>query len=115
MLGDGVTGSPDPLASMNRTARYAPALLLAAISFAAKDPPSPVEAVVLGIAQDGGIPQVNCHAYCEEVRKDPSKRRLLAALRLIGHAAGKRFFIHPAPKFGAQVPRPGRPPVALPF
>jgi len=113
MLGDGVTGSPDPLASMNRTARYAPALLLAAISFAAKDPPSPVEAVVLGIAQDGGIPQVNCHAYCEEVRKDPSKRRLVASLGLIDHAAGKRFLIDATPDFEEQVQRLGGFPDAI--
>jgi pyrroloquinoline quinone biosynthesis protein B len=98
---------------MKRMARCAPALLLAAISFAAKDPPSPVEAVVLGIAQDGGVPQVNCHAYCEEARKDPSKRRLVASLGLIDHAAGKRFLIDATPDFEEQVQRLGGLPDAI--
>jgi pyrroloquinoline quinone biosynthesis protein B len=98
---------------MNQKARCAPALLLAAVSFAAKDAPSPVEAVVLGIAQDGGVPHLNCQAYCEEARKDPSKRRLTASLGLIDHAAGKRFLIDATPDFEEQVHRLGGLPDAI--
>src|SRR5262249_33939562 len=98
---------------MKKTARCALAGLLAALSFAGKDPPSPVEAVVLGIAQDGGVPQANCQAYCEEVRKDPSKRRLVASLGLIDKAAGMRFLIDATPDFGEQVSRLGGLPDAI--
>ena len=90
------------------------ALLLATLAIAVKDPPSPVEAVVLGIAQDGGIPQVGCYqTYCEQARQDPSKRRLVASLGLIDQAAGKRFLIDATPDFAAQVDRLGGLPDAI--
>jgi pyrroloquinoline quinone biosynthesis protein B len=66
------------------------------------------EAVVLGIAQDGGVPHLGCRqALCVEARKDPSKRRLVASLGLLDPAAGKRFLIDATPDFASQVERLG--------
>ena len=59
---------------------------------------------MLGIAQDGGVPHAGCHqALCEEARRDPSKRRLVASLGLLDPAAGKRFLIDATPDFAAQM------------
>jgi pyrroloquinoline quinone biosynthesis protein B len=67
-------------------------------------PAAPPAAIVLGIAQDGGVPHAGCHqALCEEARRDPSKRRLVASLGLLDPAAGKRFLIDATPDFAAQM------------
>jgi pyrroloquinoline quinone biosynthesis protein B len=67
-------------------------------------PAAPPAAIVLGIAQDGGVPHAGCHqALCEEARRDPSKRRLVASLGLLDPAAGKRFLIDATPDFAAQI------------
>lgn len=85
----------------------AAALLLACV---APDPPpvtTPIpaaEAVVLGIAQDGGVPHLGCRqSLCVEARRDPSKRRLVASLGLLDPAAEKRFLIDATPDFPEQV------------
>jgi pyrroloquinoline quinone biosynthesis protein B len=66
------------------------------------------EAVVLGIAQDGGVPHAGCHqALCVEARRDPVKRRLVASLGLVDAAAGKRFLIDATPDFAEQMDRLG--------
>ncbi|HTO86408.1 MAG TPA: MBL fold metallo-hydrolase [Thermoanaerobaculia bacterium] len=73
-----------------------------------------VEAVVLGIAQDGGVPHLGCRqALCVEARKDPSKRRLVASLGLIDTAARKRLLIDATPDFQEQVERLGGLPDAI--
>ncbi|HEX5134376.1 MAG TPA: MBL fold metallo-hydrolase [Thermoanaerobaculia bacterium] len=75
--------------------------------------PAPV-AVVLGVAQDGGVPHLGCRqAFCMEARRDPSKRRLVASLGLIDPAAGKRFVIDATPDFPEQVDRLGGLPDAI--
>lgn len=75
--------------------------------------PAP-EAVVLGVAQDGGVPHLGCRqAFCMEARRDPSKRRLVASLGLIDPAAGKRFVIDATPDFPEQVDRLGGLPDAI--
>jgi pyrroloquinoline quinone biosynthesis protein B len=72
--------------------------------FAAEAPRGAVEAVVLGIAQDGGVPHAGCRqTLCVEARRDPSRRRRVASLGLIDHAAGKRFVIDATPDFGEQI------------
>ncbi len=83
-------------------------LLLAALAFAgAGSPPGP-EAVVLGIAQDGGLPHAGCRQpVCAEARRDPSKRRLVAALGLVDPAAGRRFLVDATPDFAEQMERLG--------
>jgi pyrroloquinoline quinone biosynthesis protein B len=78
------------------------ALLLALLAELLKA--APPEAVVLGIAQDGGVPHAGCHqAVCVEARRDPAKRRLVASLGLLDPAAGKRFLIDATPDFAAQM------------
>jgi pyrroloquinoline quinone biosynthesis protein B len=67
-----------------------------------------VEAVVLGIAQDGGVPHAGCRQkLCVEARKDPSRRRGVASLGLIDARAGKRFMIDATPDFAEQMERLG--------
>jgi pyrroloquinoline quinone biosynthesis protein B len=87
-------------------------LLTAAAFFAVLAPPggtpAPVEAVVLGIAQDGGVPHLGCRqALCVQARRDRSKRRLVASLGLVDHTSGKRFVIDATPDFTEQVARLG--------
>ena len=63
-----------------------------------------VEAVVLGIAQDGGVPHLGCRQkLCVEARRDPSKRRHVASLGLVDRDAGKRFLVDATPDLQAQV------------
>jgi pyrroloquinoline quinone biosynthesis protein B len=65
-------------------------------------------ALVLGIAQDGGVPHAGCHQRtCEEARKDPWKSKRVASLGLLDPAAGKRFLIDATPDFAAQMERLG--------
>ncbi len=66
------------------------------------------EAVVLGIAQDGGVPHAGCRQdLCVAARRDPSLRRLVASLGLIDPAAGRRFLIDATPDFPEQMERLG--------
>jgi pyrroloquinoline quinone biosynthesis protein B len=75
--------------------------LLAATSPAAAPAP---EAVVLGVAQDGGVPHAGCHQkLCVEARRDPHERRRVASLGILDPATGKRFLIDATPDFPAQM------------
>ncbi len=61
-------------------------------------------AIVLGIAQDGGVPHLGCRQkLCIEARRDPSKRRRVACLGLLDGKTGKRFLIDATPDFESQV------------
>ena len=83
-------------------------LILLAFLLARILPEPGPEAVVLGIAQDGGVPHAGCHqALCVEARRDPAKRRLVASLGLVDAAAGKRFIIDATPDFAQQMERLG--------
>jgi pyrroloquinoline quinone biosynthesis protein B len=74
----------------------------------------PVEAIVLGTAQDGGVPHLGCRQeLCVAARQDPSKRRRVASLGLIDPAAGKRFVIDATPDFAEQVELLGGMPDAI--
>src|SRR5260370_42088705 len=43
-----------------------------------------VRAVVLGIAQDGGVPHIGCRQErCEGARRDPSRHERVASLGLV--------------------------------
>ncbi len=75
---------------------------------------SGVEAVVLGSAQDGGVPHLGCRqTLCVEARENPSKRRLVASLGLVDPAAGKRFLVDATPDLATQVDRLGGMPDAI--
>ena len=63
-----------------------------------------VEAVVLGVAQDGGVPHLGCRQpLCVRARRDPSASRRVASLGLVDRRAGRRFLVDATPDFAAQV------------
>lgn len=67
-------------------------------------PLPPVRAVVLGIAQDGGVPHIGCtQALCVRARRDPSRRERVACLGLIDDHAGARFLIDATPDLPSQL------------
>jgi len=65
--------------------------------------PAP-EAIVLGIAQDGGVPHLGCRQpLCVAARKDPAMAQRVASLGLVDPGSGKRFVIDATPDFARQV------------
>jgi pyrroloquinoline quinone biosynthesis protein B len=92
-----------------------PAILLTVFLTRGDAPPrQSLEAVVLGIAQDGGVPHLGCRQkLCVEARRDPTKRRLVASLGVVDRAAGRRFLVDATPDFPAQVDRLGGLPDAI--
>ncbi|HKB17149.1 MAG TPA: MBL fold metallo-hydrolase [Planctomycetota bacterium] len=103
-------------------ARSAALVLLLAACALSPPPPrglAPLEAIVLGNAQDGGLPHVGCaRPCCEAARRDPSRRALVASLGLIDRDARRAFLVDATPDFPEQVEAldraAGRPPSALP-
>jgi pyrroloquinoline quinone biosynthesis protein B len=66
--------------------------------------PSPIRAVVLGIAQDGGVPHIGCRQpLCVSARRDPARRQRVACLGLVDDASGRRFLIDATPDLAAQI------------
>ena len=76
-----------------------------------------VRAIVLGIAQDGGVPHIGCREErCEAARRDPSRRERVACLGLVDEQEGKRFLIDATPDLASQLESlPGARPGALPI
>ncbi|MBI3847951.1 MAG: MBL fold metallo-hydrolase [Planctomycetes bacterium] len=65
-----------------------------------------VVALVLGTAQDGGLPQATCHCdRCDRARRDPAFRRRVACLGLVDRREGKAFLVDATPDFREQVER----------
>jgi pyrroloquinoline quinone biosynthesis protein B len=63
-----------------------------------------VRSVVLGVAQDGGVPHIGCtQELCSTARRDPSRRQRVACLGLVDEAAGKRFLIDATPDLASQI------------
>jgi pyrroloquinoline quinone biosynthesis protein B len=86
-------------------ARLLPALAALALGAAASGAPArpPVRAVVLGIAQDGGVPHIGCgQELCRRARRYPAHGERVAALGLVDEAAGKRFLVEATPDLPAQ-------------
>ena len=55
---------------------------------------SGVYALVLGTAQDAGLPQVGCfETCCETARRDPAAARLVASLLIADERSGKRWLV----------------------
>jgi pyrroloquinoline quinone biosynthesis protein B len=81
----------------------AAALLTLALQTPGLQAPGPY-AVVLGIAQDGGVPHAGCRQpLCVEARTDPAKRRRVASLGVVDPAAGRRFLVDATPDFADQI------------
>jgi pyrroloquinoline quinone biosynthesis protein B len=82
----------------------AAAILFAIAGAGRETSPSRWEAVVLGIAQDGGVPHAGCHQpLCESARRDPSRRRRVASLGIVERGGGKRFLVDATPDFPEQM------------
>jgi pyrroloquinoline quinone biosynthesis protein B len=65
---------------------------------------APARAVVLGIAQDGGVPHIGCRQeLCVAARRDPARRQRVASLGLIDDRAGRRFLIDATPDLPSQL------------
>ncbi len=83
------------------------ALLALFLRLPAAGPPGP-EAIVLGIAQDGGVPHAGCRQeLCVSARRDPRLRQRVASLGLVDPASGKRFLIDATPDFADQMDQLG--------
>ncbi len=67
-------------------------------------PSSGVRALVLGIAQDGGVPHIGCRQdLCVKARRDPRLRQRVASLGLVDEEADKRFLIDATPDLPSQI------------
>ncbi len=86
------------------------------------DQPDGPFVVLLGTAQDGGLPQMGCQAdLCREAREDEQRRRLVTSLLIVDPRTGNRWLIDATPDIREQVelanrwaPQPeasGRPPL----
>lgn len=63
-----------------------------------------VEALLLGSAQDGGVPQAGCRCdTCAGAHRNPAQQRLVASLALIDHGAGASWLIDATPDFPRQL------------
>jgi pyrroloquinoline quinone biosynthesis protein B len=61
-----------------------------------------VRAVVLGIAQDGGVPHIGCtQPLCVRARREPARRRRVAALGLVD--GDRRYLIDATPDIDSQL------------
>ena len=82
---------------------FAAALLTLALQTSGPEAGGPY-AVVLGIAQDGGVPHAGCRQpLCVEARQDPARQRRVASLGLVDPAAGRRFLVDATPDFADQI------------
>jgi pyrroloquinoline quinone biosynthesis protein B len=85
----------------------------AALVLSQPTPPANWELVVLGIAQDAGIPQLNCQQpLCASIRAGKRRAERVSSLGLIDRASGRAFLFDATPDFNAQIHAltGGRPP-----
>ncbi len=63
-----------------------------------------VEAILLGTAQDGGVPQVGCYCvHCARARENPAERRWVSCLGLVDHGNCHSWLIDATPDLREQV------------
>jgi pyrroloquinoline quinone biosynthesis protein B len=63
-----------------------------------------VRVIVLGIAQDAGVPHIGCRQeLCVRARADPRRRQHVASLALLDEASGARFLVDATPDLPLQV------------
>lgn len=63
-----------------------------------------IDAILLGIAQDGGVPHAGCHCEtCRRARENPARRQLVVSLGLIDHRARQFWLVDATPDFPAQL------------
>ena len=96
--------------------------LLATAACAAPGPPAASPStplapwvLVLGTAQDGGLPQIACDRdCCRAARADPSRARLVTSLLLVDPRGGQRWLFDATPDLARQLERAPGGPVAGP-
>jgi len=91
------------------------ALLLSGGEGRSADPAAPPSVLVLGTAQDGGLPHASCACRtCATARRRPSRARSVASLALLSPATDRAWIIDATPDLRAQLERlrvaRGRPP-----
>jgi pyrroloquinoline quinone biosynthesis protein B len=65
---------------------------------------SSLEALLLGVAQDAGVPHIGCDCpTCASARHDPRRRQLPVSLALIDHRAESSWVIDATPAFPEQL------------
>ena len=65
-----------------------------------------LQAVLLGVAQDAGVPQAGCTCQnCSEARRDYSKRQFVVCMGLVDRAVGKGWLLDYTPDFREQLYR----------
>lgn len=91
-----------------RTVATLALLALLSASGSTRDPPADVAPylVVLGIAQDGGVPQAGSDD--DPAWADPDLRRLVVSLGLVDPASGRRWMFEATPDFREQLHRLNR-------
>lgn len=63
-----------------------------------------IEAILLGAAQDAGLPQAGCGCVrCRAAHADPSRRQYVVCLGLIDRASGQAWMIDATPDFREQL------------
>ncbi|HEU5101002.1 MAG TPA: MBL fold metallo-hydrolase [Roseiflexaceae bacterium] len=68
------------------------------------EPTAATEALLLGTAQDAGVPHIGCDCRtCALARRDPRQRQLPASLALMDHHAGASWVIDATPAFPEQL------------
>ena len=62
-----------------------------------------IESVLLGTAQDAGVPQAGCQCNrCTRARRDPTCRKFVTCLSLVDHATQQYWLIDATPDFREQ-------------
>lgn len=81
-----------------------PAAMLPPTAPPAEEPRPGVRVVVLGVAQDGGMPHIGCtQEACRTARHDPSRRERVASIGLVDDLTGARFLVDATPDFASQL------------
>ncbi len=62
------------------------------------------EAILLGTAQDAGLPQAGCQCFrCSHARLEPESRKFPVSLGLVDHVSASFWIIDATPAFGPQL------------
>lgn len=67
-------------------------------------PPARPRLIILGSAQDGGVPHAGCHCRrCTAARRDPGQRHLVASLGLVLPSKNELYLVDATPDLPAQL------------
>src|SRR6187401_406607 len=81
-------------------------LIVSGLGLAARQTPAPSgwELVVLGIAQDAGIPQIGCEqSPCKDIREGTRKPERVASIGLVNRARGVSYLFDATPDMVSQL------------